>query len=213
MHIHARSKVRQSEVSQSAGVAEDRFFEQHFRTPHRASGDTGGSSSAPLQHQAGGRNGALNARGVPRRGLSTHLEPPWAPSRLEQLLRAPSSPHLVPPERSKGLHHPPLDAPRALEGAARAPAQCPEGALRGCASLLGAPGGSKWVLKPLLGTPLAFRTPFCPPAWCCRWALAPDARGGVWKCCSKNLSSATPALCDTLLCHTLLRAWICTGSH
>ena len=139
------------------------------------------------------------------------LEAPLgAPGALEWAARAPT---WCPPKRSKGLHHPPLDAPRALEGAARAPAQCPEGALRGCASLLGAPGGSKWVLKPLLGTPLAFRTPFCPPAWCCRWALAPDARGGVWKCCSKNLFSATPALCDTLLCHTLLRAWICTGSH
>ena len=92
-----------------------------------------------------------------------------------------SSPHLVPPKRSQGLHHPPLDAPRALEGAARAPAQCPEGALRGCASLLGAPGGSKWVLKPLLGTPRAFRVPFRPPAWCCRGTLelppvSPDAR-------------------------------------
>ena len=65
-----------------------------------------------------------------------------------------SSPHLVLPKHSQGLHHPPLDAPRALEGAARAPAQCPEGALRGCASLLGAPGGSKWLLKPLLGTPV-----------------------------------------------------------
>ena len=134
---------------------------------------------------------------------------------------------LWPLRRSKRLLEAPLGAPGALEWAARAPtwcpktvagaapppARCPEGALRGCASLLGAPGGSKWVLQPLLGTPLAFRTPFCPPAWCCRWALAPDARGGVWKCCSKNLSSATPALCDTLLCHTLLRAWICTGSH
>ena len=87
----------------------------------------------------------------------------WPLGRSKGLLEAPlgrgarmgrSSPHLAPPKRSKGLHHPPLDAPRALEGAARAPAQCPEGALRGCASLLGAPGGYKWVLEPLLGTPV-----------------------------------------------------------
>ena len=150
----------------------------------------------PCFGHSGARRGCSRPRSVPQGRSNGPLEPP-----------------LGAPKRSQGLHHPPLDAPRALEGAARAPAQCPEGALRGCASLLGAPGGSKWVLKPLLGTPLAFRTPFCPPAWCCRWALAPDARGGVWKCCSKKLSSATPALCDTLLCHTLLRAWICTGSH
>ena len=60
-----------------------------------------------------------------------------------------SSPHLVPPKRSKGLHHPPLDAPRALEGAARAAAQCPEGALRGCSSPRSLPRGrSQGLRKP-----------------------------------------------------------------
>ena len=87
MHIRARCSVEQSAVSQSSGVAEDRFFEQHSRTPYRAPSDTGGSSKAPCSTEA--RNAALSAHGVPSRGLSSHLEHPGAPSRLAQSLRTP----------------------------------------------------------------------------------------------------------------------------
>jgi hypothetical protein len=110
-----------------------------------------------------------------------------------------SSPRSVPAERSKGLLEPPLDAPRALEGAARAPAQCPEGARRGCSSLLGAPGGSKWLLKPLLGTSCALRAAFRPPARCCRgrssyllchWALDKAFENAARRICPRlHLSS------------------------
>ena len=35
VHIHARCNVEQSPVARSSDVAEDRFFEQHSRTPYR----------------------------------------------------------------------------------------------------------------------------------------------------------------------------------
>ena len=78
------------------------------------------------------------------------LEPPLgAPRALKRAARARS----VPQGRSNGLLEPTLGAPRALEGVARAATRCPQGARRGCSSLLGAPGYSKWLLKPLLGAP------------------------------------------------------------
>ena len=89
----------------------------------------------------------------------------------------------VPQGRSNGPLEPPLGAPKAHEGAARLPARCPQGARRGaralaqggrrgCSSLLGDPGGSTWLLTPLLGTPCALRAALRPPApLLCHWAV------------------------------------------
>ena len=71
-----------------------------------------------------------------------------------------SSPYSAPPECSKGLLEPPLGAPRALEGAARDFARCPQG---GCSSLLSVPACSKWLFKLLVCTTGALRAAFQAP--------------------------------------------------
>ena len=59
-----------------------------------------------------------------------------------------SSPHSVPPERSKGLLEPPLGAPRALEGTAQA-CSVPQDAPSGCSSLCSVPyhALAAWALE------------------------------------------------------------------
>ena len=119
-----------------------------------------------------------------------------------------SSPCSVPPERSKELLEPPLGAPRALEGAARAPARCPQGARSGCSSLLSAPGCSKWLLKLLLGTPCALRAAFRAPARCCRgpssYLLYHCALEKAFENAARRVQRTLYIeLCVTYLCYTL----------
>ena len=138
----------------------------------------------------------------------------------------------VPQGRSNGLLEPPLGAPSALEGAARAPTRWPQSARRGCSSLHlvlpSVPRGcsglhsvppvcSQGLLKPArcfmcvhygISSPCSVLQQVLelPPG-------SLGAREGVCKCCVKNLCSAAPERGDTALCSTLHRAWICTGSR
>ena len=79
----------------------------------------------PCEPSAG--PGAFGVSGL-RKHRKYRALAPWA---LERAARARS----VPQRRSNGLLEPPLGAPRALEGAARASTRCPQGARRGCSSL------------------------------------------------------------------------------
>ena len=121
----------------------------------------------------------------------------------------------VPRGRSNGLLEPPLGAPSALEGAARAPTQWPQSARRGCSSLHLVSPSAQRGCSSFNSVPPVCSKGLLKPARCtmCAHYRSLSARDDVRECCAKNLCSAAPKLGETALCSTLHRAWICTVSH
>lgn len=109
---------------------------------HNACSSLLGGPSAPM------RSCSPPMHSVPPEDLKVLLEPPLGALRV--LEGAPRSPTRY-LRAFKGAARAPSRCPRMLKGVAWASTRCPQCVQRGCSSLLGVPGCSRWLLKPLHG--------------------------------------------------------------